>query len=345
MQKLLVYISFFLAFSCGFAQLGGEQSFGFLNLAENARVAALGGHLISSYDSLDVNTGMYNAANIQESHKNRLGVNFLPLKQGIKKTSLTYTSDLPKLGLLNFNVEHVGYGDIPSTDALGNSIGTVNAQEFALSVGKSFVQGPFSLGTAVQFARSKIGDFGASALLLDLGGTYVHPEKDLTVSMALDNFGFALTKYTPDNKLNVPINVTTALSYKPEHMPVRFHFSAHNLQKLDIQYLDTTITFEIDEQGDKVIPEKKLSEQIFRHFNLGLEFELFKSFHLRMGYNHLRRKELKTEAKGGSGFSFGGMMRVKKFTFEFSRAYYFAGSGSSVLSVTTDLSSLSKKRE
>lgn len=345
MNKFLSTLLVCLLSNIGFTQLGGENSFNFLRLSENARVAALGGHLISSYDSLDVNTGNYNPANIQASHRNKLGVNFLPLKQGISKTSLSYTAQVPKAGLLNFNIQHIGYGDIPSTDALGNNIGTINPQEFALSVGKSFIQGPFSLGTSVEFARSKIGNFGASSLLLDLGGTYLHPKKDLTISLLLDNLGFALTKFTPESDVNVPLNITTALSYKPEHMPVRFHFSAHNLQRLDIQYLDTLNTFEIDEQGEKITPQKQLSEQIFRHFNLGLEFELFKSLHFRMGYNHLRRKELKTETKGGSGFSFGGMLRVKRFAFEFSRAYYFAGSGSSVLSITTDLSNLSKKQE
>ena len=343
MRKSLYLIAFFIGLNISHAQLGGEHAFRFLNLSENARVAALGGHLISSYDSLDVNTGVYNSANTQRSHKNRLAINFLPLKQGIKKSSLAYVAELPKVGLLNFHIEHIGYGEIPSTDILGNSTGTINPQEYALGVSKSFEQGPFRLGAGLQFAGSNIGNYKASALLLEMGGTYLHPKRDLQISMNLDNLGFALKKYTKESDLNLPINVSTAVSFKPEHMPVRFHFTTHNLQNWDIQYLDPSNTFEIDSEGNKVIPEKKTSEQIFRHLNLGLELELFKNLHFRMGYNHLRRKELKTENKGGSGFSFGGMMRIKKITVEFAKAYYFAGSGSAVISLTTDLSSLSKK--
>lgn len=336
-------VAFFLSLSTlVHAQVGGLYSYSFLDLAENARVAALGGHLISAYDSLDVNTGTYNPANLQASHKNMLSANILPMKGGITKSGIVYAFEAPKLGLLNVSLQHIGYGEIVSTDLLGNEIGTINPQEFAISVAKSYVQGPFSLGASLGFASSRFGEFGSSAVFLDLGGTFVHPTKDLNISLLMDNVGVVLSRYTPNSSVRVPFDVSAAISYKPEHMPVKFHLTAHNLQKGDIQYLDPSRSFDIDNNGNRIPDEKSFSEQVFRHINVGTELMFFKNLHFRVGYNHLRRKELKTETRGGSGFSFGGMLRTKRFTLEFARAYYFAGSGSSVISLSTNFNHFKK---
>lgn len=334
MKNYLFLLSFFL-FANSYSQIGGDYSFSFLNLAENAKVAALGGELISNYDSSDVNSGSYNPANIQSDHNKQIGVNFLPLKQGIKKSSISYVHEFKKYGPINFNIQHIGYGEIATTNNLGAETGTINPQEYAISIGKSFEQGIFRLGTALKFAGSNFGNYNASAIMLDLGGTLVHPNDRFTASLLFKNVGFALGKYTKESEVTIPLNILAGITYKPEHMPIRFSVTSHNWQQWDVQFLDTTQTFEIDENGDKVVEEKKLTEQIFRHFNIGGELILAKGLHVRVGYNHMRRKELKTEAKGGAGFSFGGLLKIKRFTIEYAKAYYFAGSGSSVISIIT----------
>lgn len=336
MKKILFFITCGI-FTAANAQIGGNYSFNFLNLAENAKVAALGGELISGFDSLDVNSGSYNPANIQESHANILGINFLPLKQGIKKSSISYTHNINKLGAVNFGIQHIGYGDIQSTDILGNDLGTINPQEYAISIGKSFTQRYFRMGTALKFAGSNLGAYNSHALMLDLGGTFVHPKKQLTASLLFKNMGFAIDKYTKGSDFNLPFQVVGGLTFKPEHMPMRFSFTGHNLQAWDVQYLDPTNTFTIDNDGNKIAGEKQFSEKLFRHLNVGTEFLLGKNLNLRMGYNHMRRKELKGNTNGGSGFSFGAMVRIKRINFEFTKSYYFAGSGSAVLSVSTNL--------
>lgn len=336
MKNLLIILSLFLT-SYSFSQLGGEYSFSFLNLSENAKVAALGGSLISAYDSNDVNTGTYNPANIQKSHHKMVGFNFMPMKQGIKKSSLTYVHDFNKIGPLNFSIQHIGYGEITSTNSLGDDIGTIKPQEYAVSVGKSFEQGIFKMGGNLKFVGSNFGKYNAYGVLVDLGGTMVHPTKQLTASLLIKNIGFAINKYTQSSEMTMPLNVMAGLTYKPEHMPIRFTVSTHDWQKWDVQYLDSTATFNIDTNGDKIPEEKSFSEKLFRHVNIGGEFILSQNLNFRMGYNHMRRKELKTEAKGGSGFSFGGMIRIKRFTIEYTKAYYFASSGSSVISIITHL--------
>ncbi len=322
------------------AQIGGDYSFSFLNLAENAKVASLGGELISGTDTNDVNNGYYNPANISANNNKTIGLNYLFLKQGIKKSSIVYTQDFNKIGPLNFSIQHIGYGEIESTDILGNAAGTINPQEYALSVGKSFTQNNFKLGTAIKFAGSSLGKYNSHAIMLDMGGTFLHPKKEFATSLLFKNLGFATDRYTESSDVNLPFQVVAGVTYKPKHMPIRFNFTAHNLQKWDIQYLDPNNTFEIDSEGNKIAEKKKFTEKLFRHLNVGAELMLSKSLQFRMGYSHLRRKELKVASNGGSGFSFGAMLRIKRFTFEFSKAYYFAGSGSAVLSVATNLNKI-----
>ena len=83
MKRILFFLASSIIISAK-AQIGGDYTFSFLNLADNAKVASLGSDLISAFDSSDVNSGSYNPANIQESHSKVLGFNFLSLKQGIK---------------------------------------------------------------------------------------------------------------------------------------------------------------------------------------------------------------------------------------------------------------------
>lgn len=333
-MKKYLFIIGICSYTLANAQIGGEKSFSFLNLAENAKTAALGGELISFYDTNDVNTGTYNPANISDQHKN-ISVNFLPLKEGIKKSSITYTHQFNKIGNLNFSLQHMGYGEIQSTDIYGYDLGTINPQEYMMSVGKSFTQNYFRMGAALKFAASNLGKYNSHAILADIGGTFVHPKKQLSASLLFKNVGVTLDRYTKTSEQELPFQLSSGITFKPEHMPVRFSFTAHNMQKWDVQYLDPSSSFKIDNNGDKVVEEKKLTEKLFRHLNVGTEFVLSKNFQLRVGYNHMRRKELKSETLGGSGFSFGGMLRIKKITMEFAKAYYFAGTGSAVLSIST----------
>ena len=72
---------------------------------------------------------------------------------------------------------------------------------------------------------------------------------------------------------------------------------------------------------------------------------IHENFQLRIGYNHLLRQELKLEtASGGAGFSFGFMLKIKKFEFSYGRALYHTAGGSNVLQLNTDLSGWVKKK-
>ncbi|HSI90363.1 MAG TPA: hypothetical protein VK927_04560, partial [Adhaeribacter sp.] len=81
-----------------------------------------------------------------------------------------------------------------------------------------------------------------------------------------------------------------------------------------------------------------------RHFVVGGEFMFSPNFNVRFGYNHLRRRELRTENKaGGAGLSVGAMIRIKGFELDYSRAYYHVSGGANYFTVSTSLSRFLKK--
>ena len=86
------------------------------------------------------------------------------------------------------------------------------------------------------------------------------------------------------------------------------------------------------------------TDKALRHFVIGGEFLLSKNFNVRVGYNHLRRRELRTETKaGGAGLSFGAMIRIKNFELNYTRAYYHVSGATNYFTVSTSLSRWLKK--
>ncbi|MDX5346979.1 MAG: hypothetical protein LPK19_07010, partial [Hymenobacteraceae bacterium] len=98
--------------------------------------------------------------------------------------------------------------------------------------------------------------------------------------------------------------------------------------------------------NNEIKEEKKFFDQLARHFVFGGEFLLGKNFHVRAGYNHLRRKELRMEdASGGAGFSMGAMLRIRSFQLDYGRAWYHTAGAANYITVTSNLQSLFKPKE
>lgn len=339
-RTLLLIISLTMCQSLAWAQLGGSRAFEFLNLPSNARLAALGGvNLTSGWD--DAAQGIYNPAMLNSAMHNRLVVSRLGYFADIANTSVSYFRNFEKYGIWSLNVGYLNYGDIESYDENGFLNGNYKAHEYVVSVGNSQQFGPFSVGANLKIAASDLASYQASSLLLDLGGTFKHPQQDLTVGFLVRNLGVLLSDYTDDNNSQLPLDVQLGLTYKPEFMPFRFSMAARNLNRADVVYYDASNNSILGDDS-----EPGFSEEIFRRLVFGLELLLSPNFQARFGYNHLIRQELKNQngTNGGAGFSFGFMFRAKRFEFAFSRALYHAAGGSNTIQLNMDLNGLIKKK-
>jgi hypothetical protein len=346
MKKIIVAILGVIGvYTLSHAQIGGESSFEFLHVPENARAAALGGVNNVIYDR-DVNLVQYNPAALNPEMYEHASVNFLPYYSDVSKSSVAYAHDFSKIGGLAFGVQYMGYGDFTETQLNGTVIGEFKAREYALTVSKSHRLSNFSIGATAKFVGSSLAEYSASALLLDVGGMFIHPEEDLTIGLTFKNVGVAVGKYTPSSDMTVPFDVQFGAAYKLEHMPLRILVNTHHLHRGDVQYLDPSRDTEFDEDGNEVPKEEKLTEQVFRRFVFGTEFVFSDNFHIRAGYNVMRRKELRQElVSGGAGFSIGTMIRVKTFEFNYTRAFYHVAGGTSMLTLTVDTATLFKKKK
>lgn len=336
-------LSFFALNHTVSAQIGGQQSFQFLNLPGSAKVAGIGGVNISSR-SHDVNMLYANPALLNPETNYQLSFGHTSYLGDIKQNSLTYSFPNKNGSSWAAGIQYLNYGDFVQRDATGQELGTFSVADYTVNLTHARTIDHFTLGATAKMAFSRIAEFKSSAALVDFGGVFKHPEQDFTVGLALKNIGYQLSTYN-GNREPMPFDAQIGMSYKLEHMPLKFSLTAHHLQKFDIVYLDTTVTGRLDENNQEIKPKKTFGDKLARHFVVGGEFMLSKNFNLRFGYNHLRRKELRTETKaGGAGLSFGAMIRTRKFELDFTRAYYHVSGASNFFTVSTTLDGIFKKK-
>ncbi|MFB9864008.1 type IX secretion system protein PorQ [Rufibacter immobilis] len=346
MQKRLSLLGLLLvaAVQLTSAQVGGRSVFRFLVVPTHARVAALGGINISS-GLEDVNAVSSNPALMHGKTNRHLGLTHLNYLADVSQNNAYYTFESNRWGRNAIGVQYLDYGAFTQTDAAGQEEGSFRVRDYAFSLSHAATIEPFTLGATAKVAVSSIAGNQAVAFLVDLGGTFKHPEKDFVVGLAIRNLGVMLKPYDNGEREDLPLDIQIGASYKPEHAPFRLSLTAHQLQRFDIVYLDPNQKGTLNENNEEVKEEKTFGDKLARHFVVGGEFILGPGFQLRAGYNHLRRKELVVENVGGmAGVSLGASVKVHAFRFEYTYASYHVAGASNYLSLNTDLNRFLKKK-
>ena len=319
-----------------YGQLGGQDSYEFLNLPVGARVAGLGGVAISSTQS-DVNLFLSNPSLLDSATDNHISWSYFGFYADVKYNTFAYARNFKKLGMFGIGVQNLGYGEFERYDAVGNPDGTFKAGETAVVISKSHRLGPFQMGASIKYINARIDTYGSSAVGFDIGGTYHHPAHELAVSILFKNLGVILTESTPTARSSMPTDVQVGMTYKPKHMPFRLTMTAYNL-------LTSNSTF-YDESLDNGNDEPSAVDDVFRHINFGLEIVINQNFNLRTGYNHLIRKELSLDENNGlTGFTLGAMIKIKSFELSYTLATYHVDGGRSYFTITSDLNRVFKKK-
>jgi hypothetical protein len=289
-----------------------DNSYSFLNVSSSARPSALGGINVSHRDR-DINFMFLNPALMGDTLRGVASANYQFYVADIGNASFAYAHRFNKVGVLGFGVQHLSYGTLTSYDAAGNEIGDFKASSTALVVAKTHTIRNFRMGASLKFAFSNLAGYRSSAGLLDLGGVFIHPKKQLTIGIAIRNVGVVFNEFSETSDTELPFDVQAGVTFKPEHMPFRFSLTAYDLAQRD----------NTDELG---IESSSLSK-IFRHLNFGGEILLHRNFNLLLGYNYRVHQDLKLEDGGGTaGVSVGLMARIKSFEVVMSRSTYVIGS-------------------
>ena len=333
-----------------FSQVGGNNTYEFLNLPISARVGALGGNLISVRDG-DLNVSLTNPALITDSMNNNLALSYINHFADVNYGYAAYAKKIKKIGVVTAGIHYLDYGKFNRADEIGNIDGTFKASEmsFNIAYARSVLDSNLTVGATLKTIYSQLDNYSSWGSALDLGAIYVRPKKNFALAVVIKNIGSQWKPYTLNHKEKLPFEVQIGFSKKPKHVPFRFSVTYENLEKWDLTYEDpanpTLTTDPLTGEPIKVKKGKVFGDKLMRHVVIGGEFLVTKNFFLRMGYNYQRRKELKIpEKRGMTGFSFGFGFKVYKFHVSYARAVYHLAGASNNFSISVDLNSFYSKK-
>ncbi|MGI4884447.1 MAG: type IX secretion system protein PorQ [Janthinobacterium lividum] len=301
------------------AQLGGRSVLPFLDLPPGAQLAAWGG-MNPSARSSDPTMLFGNPALLNADMDHRLALSYVGYVADIKQSTAAYVFNTAKAGRFGLALTYLNYADLPSYDAAGNSLGSFVVNEYTAGVSDSYTKGKFTFGLTAKLAVSSIAGNRSLAGVADAGVLYKHPTQDVTLGLVAKNVGYQFVPYDGTARGPLPLDVQLGATAKPAHMPVRFSLTAHHLQHWDIQYLDPAATT-LDANGTAQAPTKSFGDNLARHFTVGAALVLSQNLQLRVGYNHLQRRELRLASTGGgAGLSFGAMVAISGFQLDYTYA-------------------------
>ena len=330
---------FLLFFVVGFtsssiAQNGARRSFEFLHVPNNARLSALGGVNTSLADR-DVSFFFSNPSLVGDSLAGLASATYQFYVADVGQATFSYAHNFRNMGTVMFGIQHLSYGKIKSYDASGTELGEFKSGETVLVVGKSHQISHFRFGINFKVAFSNIAGYRASSVMLDMGGLFIHPKQDLRVGLSIKNAGFVLTEYSETSRSKLPFDVQLGVTFRPEHMPLRFSFTLYNLTSDRETYYNA--------QGND--PEPGTLDKMLRRVNFATEILVHRNVNLLVGYNYQVHHELKlADAGGAAGLSFGFSARIKSVEFVFSRSSYVVGNAGYAFTLSKNIDNLMKRR-
>jgi len=328
-------------------QLGGKSTYAFLNLTHSARVAALGGKVVSMPGD-DLNLPFHNPATLNQSMSNHLVMNYVNYFSDINFGYVSYARHFDGVGDFAGGLNYINYGKFIAADNVGNITGEFRAAEYSFNMIYSrAIDSLFRIGVNLKPVYSVLETYHSFGLLADIGLTYTSREQLFSAGLVFRNAGFQVKTYHDGHREPVPFEILLGVSQKLRHAPFRFSLVAHNLQKPDLSYEDPTQgAGDVDPISGEAVSEnkwEKLADNVMRHLIFGIEFSPLENFYIRAGYNYQRRQELKISTRTAMvGFSWGFGVRISKFHLNYGRASYHLAGASNHFSISTDISSFGR---
>lgn len=318
-----------------FGQVGGRAIYQFLDLGTSPRQAALGGKLITIYDS-DVNQAMFNPATINEQMDNHLSLNYGSLFGEVTygTASYAYTFDR-RTQTFHAGVNYVNYGSFDGYDENGVETTSFTGSEIAVSAGYAY-NIPYSdvyIGANAKLISSTLESYNSLGGAIDLGAIYVDDYNDINIALAIRNIGMQFTTYAGANE-KLPLEIIAGVSQQLENVPLRWHLTLENLQQWDVSFSNPARA-EGNIDGGSTPEKVGFFNNALRHVIVGAELFPEKAFNIRLGYNFRRGQELSIqEQRTFSGISLGFGLRFNKIKFNYSYSRYTLAANTSLFGLT-----------
>ena len=275
---------------------------------------------------------MYNPA-LLPSQFNNLAVSYgiLPGASGLANVNYTFAID--KIGTFGSALQYLSYGEIQGYDDTGALTNVFKPVEYTLLLSHARQANNIRFGANMKFTNTSIDGYHGNAILFDIGGLFIHPDRDFTVGAAIKNVGFVTSEFLDGGNTTLPFDIQLGTSFKPLHMPVRFSVTMHQMQQWNLM-----------NSGEEINSFNTALDNFFRHFVIGAEIILKEEFSLLAGYNHLIRKDLKQDQGGGlSGISLGFDISIKAFDFTYAFGGYNLAGNNNTFTLAANLSEITTK--
>lgn len=326
------------------AQIGGDNSYEFLNLANSARIASIGDNYLVAKDN-DITLTLSNPSLITDDMNNHLSLSFVDYFSDINYGYALYSHTFEKLGSFTGGVQFIDYGAFTYADETGQTAGTFSASEYALQIGWGReLDSSFSIGANLKTIFSSLESYNSFGLAVDVAGTYYNRKNDLTISLLIRNAGAQISYYYPGERNPLPFEIQLGLSKKLKHLPFRYFVNYNHIEKWDLTYVNPNDPNNVDPFTGQEKTKSGIADfgdKLMRHIVFGGEITFGKVVSVRMGYNYRRRQELKlSEKPGTTGISWGVGVNIKSFHFSYARSTYHLAGSPNYFTLTTNLQSL-----
>jgi hypothetical protein len=318
-------------------QIGGEGIMPITSLPLHARTMAWGGYTLAQPLS-DVQFAIDNPALLNSQCHGQYGGSFGTVMPGVRIGGAGYAHTIKEGHHVSFHAQYLDYGKMDAFDAGGNPEGTIMANEMKFLIGYSReFSSRLVLGAQTGFTYAVLGPFVSTAAMVNLGATYSRSDSGVYWGLSIKNMGLQLINYRGSEREPLPFNIAFGASYKPLHMPFRFHATLHSIQRfMGLTYNEFLESSQID-LGGSTVPSKEagFADKLSRHLALGGELVLGKHLGILVGYNHQRRMEMSPVVRSGlTGFGWGVRMKIWKYHLTYASASMFPGQNTNTLSLS-----------
>ena len=331
----------------GWAQVGGNYIYNFLNFNTSSRQAALGGTLLAVYDD-DPSLILYNPSLIGTRHHTALEVSAVDYFSNASYGSAMYSHTFKKAGSFAFGMQFVNYGKFTMTDESGYDQGYFHAGDYAATVawGRQ-LDSCFSIGADLKLIYSAYESYQSFGLAVDVAASYVNQKKQLALSLLARNIGSPIVNYVPGQFEKIPFDLQLAFSQRFKFMPVRYHISLHHLYRWNMRYVgenDPLLEYDVMTESP-IYPSKtaQFFDNMFRHITIGIEIIPVKYLSLYVSYNHNRHQEMYIPQKRTlAGISYGFMIDIHSIRIGFSCCHYAKGATPNFFNFSVNINELAK---
>jgi hypothetical protein len=355
LKKIISYF-FLLGSTAALGQIGGTNTFSFLELPVPARSNALGGATTAIWDK-DVNLSYSNPALLNPGCTNQLSFNYVNFVADVNYGNFLYARQLKQYGTFAAGLQYFNYGKFDGRTEYDEQTGTFKAADYSLNL--SFAKtlnkdSTLSLGVALKTIYSHYDIYSSFGSAVDVGLTY-HNKKQLAISLLAKNYGRQWKSFSENGpKETLPKNVVLALSKKVAKAPFRIIVQYDQLLKWDLTYLDPQkTTSDVDPFTNKPIVKTKKQirnekvktgfDKFGRHLILGTEILLGKNFTVRLAYNFRKGLEMSLpDVKKANGLSVGFGLKVYKFHLDYAYSKYALRGNSHTIGVMVTLTDFKK---